>query len=68
MKTSSSPFACNRVKTQASGAFNFRSFRECAVHFQHKCSVEAHGALTQIFSPIKENYSNDGANQDYREF
>ncbi len=40
-KTSFSLVACNKVKTQASGALNFRSFRECAVHSQHKSSVEA---------------------------
>ena len=47
METSSSLFACDRVKTRASGAFNFRSFSESTMHFQHSCSGETHGAPTQ---------------------
>ena len=47
METSSSLFACNRVKARASGEFNFRSFSESTMHFQYSCSFEAHGAPTQ---------------------
>ena len=67
-KTSFSLVACNKVKTQASGALNSRSFKDCAVHSQHKCSVEAQGAPTQRNYQLRKNYSNDGVNQDYREF
>ena len=52
METSSSLFACDRVKTRASGAFNFRSFSGSTMHFQHRCSVEAYGAPTQKKLPI----------------
>ena len=59
METSSSLFACNRVKTRASGALNFRSFSESTMHFQHSCSVETHGAPTQKNCQLWGDYSND---------
>ena len=62
MEMSSSLFACNRVKTRASGAFNFRSLRESTMHFQHSCSVEAHGAPTQKNCQLWGGYSNDWVN------
>ena len=63
MKTSPSLFACNRVKTRASGAVNFRSFSELStMHFQHSCSVEAHGAPTQKNCQLWGGYSNDWVN------
>ena len=52
METSSSLITCNRVKTRASGEFNFRSFSESTMHFQHSCGVEAHGAPTKKKLPI----------------
>ena len=59
----SSLVACNILKTQASGAFNYRRFRECTVHLQHKCGVEACSAPTlKKKCQIGNNYNNNEDN------
>ena len=61
LKLRSSLFACNVWKAPASGTLNYRRFKECTVHSQCKCSVEACAVPPLKKLPNREkNYNKNG--------